>query len=776
MSISKLSQNDVGTLEYSGRSRRTEDGVDDVDWSTRDGSVKMEYELDAMADEDSPYPEVRASVSNVDDPEMPTLTFRMWLVGLLLVTFSAAFNVVFNFRSPAPSIIPLVILLVTYPFGKFAAYILPIRTYSIPFPKRLGGPCEVSLNPGPFNIKEHALIFMMSNIAVGPPYALNATIVGSFFYNIRLGPWFELLLVLSTQLTGMGLAGMCRRLLVYPASMVWPNYLVLCTLLNTLHAEDDDMSGGITRYRFFTYVAGGAFLFYFLPGYLFRALGFFSWICWIKPNNVLVNQLFGFNSGMGLSTITFDWTQITWIGSPLMTPWWAEVHVFIGFTIFFWIVTPALYYSNSWNLSYFPMAASFPYDRMGEQYNVSRILTSDNRFNQTAFDEYSPLFLPATYAVTYVLALTLFSCSMVHTILYHGHSVWKGLQRKQIEPPDIHMKLMQAYKEVPDWWYLAIFAVFFSLAIVAVEVWHTSIPIWALGLAVLLPVIYCIPSGYLYAMTGDSITLNLPAQIIPGVLLPGNPLANMVFKAVSLQTLIVAGTFTGDMKLGHYIKVPPRATFLVQSITTIICAFVQVGVKEWMFANIEGICEQNQKSRFICPHNDVFYTASAIWGLIGPARQFGDKSPYHPQLYALIAGALLPIPFYLWQRRYPKTRLKYINIPIMLNGCQYIPPATGINYSSWFFVAWIFQYQVRRRNFAWWSKFNYVASAAMDSGTTIALLVIFFTLQFPKGGISLNWWGNDVFANTADWNSAAFRTVPLGGIPGTEPIGLPAAP
>jgi hypothetical protein len=47
---------------------------------------------------------------------------------------------------------------------------------------------------------------------------------------------------------------------------------------------------------------------------------------------------------------------------------------------------------------------------------------------------------------------------------------------------------------------------------------------------------------------------------------------------------------------------------------------------------------------------------------------------------------------------------------------SYIPPATGINYSSWFAVGFVFQYLIRRRNFAWWSKFNYITSAAMDSG------------------------------------------------------------
>ena len=77
-----------------------------------------------------------------------------------------------------------------------------------------------------------------------------------------------------------------------------------------------------------------------------------------------------------------------------------------------------------------------------------------------------------------------------------------------------------------------------------------------------------------------------------------------------------------------------------------------------------------------------------------------------------------------------------------------IPPATGINYSAWFATGFVFQYLVRKRNFAWWSKFNYVTSAALDSGacfvrrvhlipcscdltpgTVLSALFIFFTLQ-----------------------------------------------
>jgi hypothetical protein len=44
----------------------------------------MEFDFDAVNEEDSPFPEVRASVSNIDDPEMPVMTVRMWVIGLTL--------------------------------------------------------------------------------------------------------------------------------------------------------------------------------------------------------------------------------------------------------------------------------------------------------------------------------------------------------------------------------------------------------------------------------------------------------------------------------------------------------------------------------------------------------------------------------------------------------------------------------------------------------------------------------------------------------------------
>jgi len=60
----------------------------------------------------------------------------------------------------------------------------------------------------------------------------------------------------------------------------------------------------------------------------------------------VVNQLFGTVSGLGMGLVTFDWAQISWIGSPLMIPWWAQLHIFAGFALFYWLLLPILYYTN----------------------------------------------------------------------------------------------------------------------------------------------------------------------------------------------------------------------------------------------------------------------------------------------------------------------------------------------------------------------------------------------------------------------------------------------
>ena len=270
--------------------------------------------------------------------------------------------------------------------------------------------------------------------------------------------------------------------------------------------------------------------------------------------NLVVNQLFGTVSGLGMGVITFDWCQIAYIGSPLMVPWWAQVHVFAGFVVLYWLVLPILYYTNvrfplsssawsspvcrcsykrlslqTWHLAYMPIGGQSVYDRFGRSYNTTRILDSTGRrFSLSNYEAYSALYLPGPYAIVYLLAFTLSTALLVHTALYHSRMIYNGIKRVRIEEEDVHAKLMRAYPEVPDSWYAGVCLVFFLMAIVAIEVWPTDMPVWALALSVLVPVLYLIPCGLIFATTSQMVPINLLAQIIPGVLLNGRPLANMV--------------------------------------------------------------------------------------------------------------------------------------------------------------------------------------------------------------------------------------------------------
>lgn len=126
---------------------------------------------------------------------------------------------------------------------------------------------------------------------------------------------------------GYGLAGLGRRFLVWPAAMIWPTNLVNTSLFYTLHDHspaDPSKTGGwsIGRYRYFSYVFIGSFIWYWFPGWIFQALSTFAFVTWIRPNNVVINQLFGASTGLSLIPITFDWTQVTgFLLSPLIPPW-----------------------------------------------------------------------------------------------------------------------------------------------------------------------------------------------------------------------------------------------------------------------------------------------------------------------------------------------------------------------------------------------------------------------------------------------------------------------
>ncbi|KAG8965678.1 hypothetical protein FRC05_003066 [Tulasnella sp. 425] len=79
----------------------------------------------------------------------------------------------FYLRNPAPYWSGPVGAILAWFGGKLLEKILPIRTWTV-------AGYEFSLNPGPFNIKEHTLMYMLGGLILEAnmaPYAMGATVV-----------------------------------------------------------------------------------------------------------------------------------------------------------------------------------------------------------------------------------------------------------------------------------------------------------------------------------------------------------------------------------------------------------------------------------------------------------------------------------------------------------------------------------------------------------------------------------------------------------------------
>lgn len=147
-----------------------------------------------------------------------------------------------------------------------------------------------------------------------------------------------------------------------------------------------------------------------------------------------------------------------------------------------------------------------------------------------------------------------------------------------------------------------------------------------------------------------------------------------------------------------------------------------------------------------------------IWGLLGPARVFSPGQIYGALLWFFLPGALVPVIIYYAARRWPRSPLRFLIAPVIFGGAAAIPPATPLNYLTWGAVGWLFQYWVKKRHFAWWSRLNFLTSSGLDLGLALGTLIIFFA--FTLNNINPpSWWGNDVVSNTMDAMDTAVQTV-----------------
>lgn len=518
--------------------------------------------------DNSPYPEVRAAVLNYDSGGHVN-TIRAWFLGLLFAIIGSGCNALLSMRNPYIVISSYVAQVVVFPIGCAWARWLPEGRFSV-----LG--YEFYLNPGPYSKKEHAITVIMANATFsgGAAYAVDIIIAQRAFYKQDFGRAFEIMMTISNMMLGFGFAGMFHSFLVQPAAMIWPGNLINTALFTALHdhpAPDPSKTFGwsINKYRFFTYVMIGSFVWFWFPGYIAPFLSIFAWVTWIKPQNVLINQLMGGATGISIMPmcLTFDWGQISGFNfSPLIAPWHAIGNTLIGLILFVWILTPALHYTNYGYANYLPISDSGAYDNTANTYNVSMILDPiTHTFVEEKYKAYSPIFLSTTFALTYGLSFASITAVVIHTALFHGKDIWVRIKKLgEIDQDDIHARLMAKYKPVPFWWYLIVLAITFGMGMGISVGWATHLTWYSYIFCLAIGWVFFVPVGIIAATTNIWIGLNVFTEFIIGYMQPGRPLAMMLFKAYGYMAMNQGLGFASDMKMGHYMKIPPRITFMAQ--------------------------------------------------------------------------------------------------------------------------------------------------------------------------------------------------------------------
>lgn len=697
----------------------------------------------------SPYPEVRSVTNPYDDPSIPVETLRVYLLGILWTGVGSFVNQFFAERQPGISLSPAVVQLLLYPSGVLLATILPKKTIRL-------WRWSIDLNPGPWNYKEQMLATIFYSVSAGTPYVSSNIHVQKLprYYNNQWVDWgYQILLILSTNFMGFGFAGIIRKFAVYPVRALWPTLLPTLALNRALLQKDkkESINGWkISRYNFFFLFFSISFLYFWIPNYLFEALSYFNWLTWIAPNNFELSLVTGSLYGLGLNPLpTFDWNVINY-NSALIIPFYSQINQYIGSFIGF-ICIIGLYYSNYYWSAYLPINTSTLFNNKGERYQVQEVVNERSLFDNEKYQEIGPPFYSAANLLVYGSFFAIYPFAFIYEVFWNWRPMWfalkhlggsfKNFRKSTFEGfDDPHSTMMKQYKEVADWAFVVILIIAVVLAIVCVQVYPAETPVWGIFFALGINFIFLIPLTAIQATTGWGFGLNVLVELIVGYALPGNGLALNFIKALGYNINGQAQNYITDQKMGHYVKIPPRALFRCQVLSVFIASFISLAVMNFMIDNVEDYCTPQSSQKFLCPSSNVFFSASVLWGTIGPKKVFGGLYPLLE--WCFLIGALAPIPCILFKKYGPKKITKYFQPTLIIGGFLIYAPYNLSYFTTGVYFSFIFMYYIRKHYQAWWEKYNFVLSGAMDAGVAFSSIIIFFAVQYHDKPI--DWWGNSV--------------------------------
>ncbi|RBA11793.1 oligopeptide transporter 6 [Fusarium proliferatum] len=668
---------------------------------------------------DYPVPLVAKTVPLHNDPSEHILTFRFWVLAGFWVSLGCVISTFYYFKPYSTTLSTVTVQLLSWWTGNSLARWLPTKRFTT-----FG--YEWTLNPGPWNTKEHALIVVAVWGSQHTAYGLGPLTALELYYGHKINAG-AIMFLLSTQLIGYGFVGIFRDIVVRPPKIFYPVVLPNVALLNAMHKNPALTSRSL---RYFAIVTICAFCWAWFPSLIWPMLGSLPLLCYIGHGNWIAYILGSGSQGFGILNITLDWNYASFF-SPLYTPLWSTASQVAGAVFACWILYPILYFLNINNSMKFPAMSSSTFDSTGTSFNVSRVLTADGRGNFTALHDYSLPYWSTSYAMYFFWGFASSAGAILFALLWYGNESWSALRqlfrgRRAAYDDDPYIQATKNFSRVPHWWYLVLLVISTGLALASLYGGGWGLPWWGFLVITMVSLVFTFPSGILFGTANIQVGMSFFSELIAGALFPGQPKAVLATLVFGRQVLDQTLNLCSDYKFGFYMKIPEKELFVAQIYGTLLGPFINYGVMRLI---IDGIGVETLTGA----------KSSASW-LALKSRNF--YSTYAYIFWGFLVGPLLVLTAYGVQRWRPTWNLEhYCNPVVMMFGATWFPVYGTTNLMTSAIVAFVFMGYIQRYHGAWFRKYNYLTGVGLDCGTQIMLTIMVFTISLTNTEFPV-WWGN----------------------------------
>jgi len=329
----------------------------------------------------------------------------------------------------------------------------------------------------------------------------------------------------------------------------------------------------------------------------------------------------------------------------------------------------------------------------------------------------------------------------------------KTISREEADEICPHYGLMQAYEDVPSWWFGSVWIFSCAVGLSTSTMAGSTLPWWAFFLAITISAVSLTFFAALTAMFGFSLLVQPLIQMIGAYVIPGRPLANMYFATFGFNSLYQAKHMLKDLKLGQYVHLAPKCTFTMQIIGTAIGCCMSYIMMQKITTEKRDILLAIQGTNVWSGQMLQSQNSAAIsWG--GLAKYlYSVGGRYQWVSLGFVLGLVVPLPLWFAHKIFPKLHLDYWNTAIITSAMGSLSHGTHSAFLFHYLTGFFSQLYLRKYRTNWFIKYNYILSAGMDGGAAVINFILTFSV-FGAGGKVRPfppYWGNNYQQGNYDY-------------------------